>query len=146
MVVKMKTSEVRKIFSMLSSWHIAISWCQLFFEQVIPQRSIISLESNAKYNNKTFFISYIGKVFKSMLLSAKGTQWRAYRGPSEGTAWYNCMGRQWNYMSGASEMSVTSFHKCTSENFLWEIILMQKGGIVALFMAVKIFKLYNGNF
>lgn len=49
-------------------------------------------------------------------------------------------------MSGASEMSVTSFHKCTSENFLWEIILMQKGGIVALFMAVKIFKLLYWKF
>lgn len=24
-------------------------------------------------------------------------------------------------MSGASEMSITSFHKCTFENFLWKI-------------------------
>lgn len=47
-------------------------------------------------------------------------------------------------MSGASEISVTSFHKCTSENFLWELMIMQKicrkMVIIALFIKVKTFK------
>lgn len=44
-------------------------------------------------------------------------------------------------MAGTCEMSITSFHKCTFENFLWELItsrnICRKVVITALFIKVK---------
>ena len=44
-------------------------------------------------------------------------------------------------MAGTWEMSITSFHKCTFENFLWELITSQntcrKMVIIALFIKVQ---------
>lgn len=70
---------------------------------------------------KHFFITHVRMVFKVMLLNAEECSLKRVPWSSDGTIWCKHFGKQWKYMSGASEMSITSFHKCTFENFLWKI-------------------------
>ena len=64
---------------------------------------------------------------------------------NDGTVWHSPLGKQWKYMSGALELSFTSFHQCTSENFLGNnhsTENMQKDGDYSIIGNYETFKLW----